>query len=152
MISQFQVFKSELLHFSRSPLKIVALFLYVFAAIYGLQNGYGLFVKHNKEITAIKSTVDESINEMMNQYASIEKGEIEKPRRDQTTPYWAIRNTPSNAFKNPSPNSQNTQNTCFTGITDAPSTDLPSGWYQSTLQINITSPPNTTTYYSTMSN
>ena len=46
-------------------------------------------------------------------------------------------------------NSQNTQNTCFTGITDAPSTDLPSGWYQSTLQINITSPPNTTTYYTT---
>ena len=103
MNRQFQVFKSELLHFSRSPLKIVALFLYVFAAIYGLQNGYGLFVKHNKEITAIKSTVDESISEMMNQYASIEKGEIEKPRRDPTTPYWAIWNTPSYAFKYPSP-------------------------------------------------
>ena len=68
-----------------------------------MQNGYGLFVKHNKEITAIKSTVDESISEMMNQYASIEKGEIEKPRRDPTTPYWAIWNTPSYAFKYPSP-------------------------------------------------
>ena len=52
-------------------------------------------------------------------------------------------------FKNPSPNAENTQNTCFTGISDAPTTDLPSGWYQSTLQINITSPPNTTTYYTT---
>ena len=65
MNRQLQVLKSELLHFSRSPLKIVALFLYVFAAIYGLQNGYGLFVKHNKEITAIKSTVDKSISEMI---------------------------------------------------------------------------------------
>ena len=68
-----------------------------------MQNGYGLFVKHNKEITAIKTTVDESISEMMNQYASIEKGEIEKPRRDPTTPYWAIWNTPSYVFKYPSP-------------------------------------------------
>ena len=52
-------------------------------------------------------------------------------------------------FKNPSPNVLNDQNTCFTGISDAPISDLPSGWYQTTLQINVTSPPNATTYYTT---
>ena len=52
-------------------------------------------------------------------------------------------------FRNPSPNVLNDQNTCFTGFTDEPSSDMSSGWYQSTLQVNITSPPNATTYYTT---
>ena len=52
-------------------------------------------------------------------------------------------------FRNPSPNVLNDQNTCFTGFTDEPSSDMSSGWYQSAIQVNITSPPNATTYYTT---
>jgi len=52
-------------------------------------------------------------------------------------------------FRNPSPNVLNDQNTCFTGFTGDPISDIPSGWYQGTIQVNVTSPPNATTYYTT---
>tara|TARA_Y100001970_G_scaffold283335_1_gene398197 strand:- start:2657 stop:3889 length:1233 start_codon:yes stop_codon:yes gene_type:complete len=75
----------------------------VFAIIYGCQNGLNLFEKQNKEIMTIKSKNEESISKMILQYEEIENGMQEKPRRDPTSPYWAIWNTPSYAFKYPSP-------------------------------------------------
>ena len=92
----------EFSHFSRSPFKITSLIFYVLAVIYGCQNGYALIKKHNDEITSIKSGYQSHIDKMLVQYEEIEKESIKKPRRDPSSPYWAIWNTPSYAFKYPS--------------------------------------------------
>ena len=103
MSEYIQIFRSEFLHMARSPFKIITLFLFIFAIIYGCQNGFDLFKKQNKEIITIIASNEESINKMILQYEAINNGLEEKPRRDPTIPYWAIWNTPSYAFKYPSP-------------------------------------------------
>lgn len=103
MIQYFKIVRSEFIHLTRSSFKIITLFLFLFALIYGCQNGYALFKKHNKEIMTINSKNQELIDKMVTQYEEIESGTKEKPRRDPTTPYWAIWSTPSHAFKYPSP-------------------------------------------------
>jgi len=92
----------ELLHLTRSPFKIISILFYMIAVIYGCQNGYNLFKKHNKEIISIKVDYDKSIDKMLDKYDEIENGTLNNSRRDPTTPYWAIWNTPSYAFKYPS--------------------------------------------------
>ena len=103
MNKYFEIALTEISHLTRSPFKIISILFYMIAAIYGCQNGYGLFKKHNNEITSIKNNYEESIEAMLVQYDGIENGSIDKPRRDPTAPYWAIWNTPSYAFKYPSP-------------------------------------------------
>ena len=95
--------QSEFAHFKRSPFKVISLILFLIAIIYGCQNGYDLLKRHNAEIMSIKSINEDSINKAIIQFEEIEKGTIDKPRRDPTIPYWAIWNTPSYAFKYPSP-------------------------------------------------
>jgi len=102
MNTYLEIFTSELTHLVRSPFKLVSQSLFVFALIYGCQNGLGLFSKQTKEISIIKSKNKESVQKMILQYEAIENGTQEKPRRDPTSPYWAIWNTPSHAFKYPS--------------------------------------------------
>ena len=102
MNKYFKISLIELLHLTRSPFKIISILFYVIAVIYGCQNGYNLFKKHNKEIMSIKANYEEHIGKMLGQYEEIENGTLDKPRRDPTTPYWAIWNTPSYAFKYPS--------------------------------------------------
>ena len=102
MNRSIQIFRSELTHLIRAPFKIITLSLFVFAIIYGCQNGLDLFEKQNKEISTMKSKNEDSVNKMILQYEAIENGSQEKPRRDPTAPYWAIWNTPSHAFKYPS--------------------------------------------------
>ena len=102
MNTYFEIFKSELTHLVRSPFKLVSQSLFVFALIYGCQNGLDLFHKQTKEISIIKNKNKESVQKMILQYEAIENGTQEKPRRDPTSPYWAIWNTPSHAFKYPS--------------------------------------------------
>ena len=103
MNTYIQIFRSELTHLTRSPFKVIALSLFVFALIYGCQNGLTLFKKQTKEIGTIKSKNEDLVHKMILQYEAIENGTQEKPRRDPTIPYWAIWNTPSHAFKYPSP-------------------------------------------------
>jgi len=103
MKNAFEITRSEFVHFIRSPLKVISLMLYVLALVYGCQNGFNLFKTHRSEIMAIKAKNGNSITKMILQYEEIENGLKEKPRRDPTTPYWAIWNTPSYAFKKPSP-------------------------------------------------
>ena len=102
MSKYFEIALTERLHLTRSTFKIISIVFYVIAVIYGCQNGYNLFKKHNKEIMSIQSDYDEFIENMLVQYEEIENGTLDKPRRDPTIPYWAIWNTPSYAFKNPS--------------------------------------------------
>ena len=103
MKKYIEIIQSEFLHLVRSPFKVISIILFVFAIIYGCQNGYDLFRTHNAEIMAIKANNNKSIDKMILQYEEIEKGIAEKPRRDPTIPYWAIWNTPSHVFKYPSP-------------------------------------------------
>ena len=102
MKNAFEITRSEFVHFIRSPLKVISLMLYVLALVYGCQNGFNLFKTHRSEIMTIKAKNGNSITKMILQYEEIENGLKEKPRRDPTTPYWAIWNTPSYAFKYPS--------------------------------------------------
>ena len=102
MNKYYQIALIEISHLARSSFKIISIFFYVIAVIYGCQNGYNLFKKHNKEIMSIKANYEEFIEERLVQYAEIKNGTLDKPRRDPTTPYWAIWNTPSYAFKYPS--------------------------------------------------
>ena len=102
MNTYIQIFRSELTHLTRSPFKMIALSLFVFALIYGCQNGLALFKKQTKEIDTIKSKNEDLVRKMILQYEAIGNGTQEKPRRDPTIPYWAIYNTPSHAFKYPS--------------------------------------------------
>tara|TARA_X000000950_G_scaffold277389_1_gene366711 strand:+ start:5298 stop:6614 length:1317 start_codon:yes stop_codon:yes gene_type:complete len=102
MNTYIQIFRSELTHLTRSPFKVIALSLFVFALIYGCQNGLALFKKQTKEIDTIKSKNEDLVRKMILQYEEIGNGTQGKPRRDPTIPYWAIYNTPSHAFKYPS--------------------------------------------------
>jgi ABC-2 type transport system permease protein len=103
MKKYIQIIRSEYIHLIRSPFKTLSLSLFVLAILYSCQNGYALFKKHNIEITNIVANNEDSIAKMLDQYEEIENGTQEKTRRDPTTPYWAIWNTPSYAFKYPSP-------------------------------------------------
>ena len=103
MNKYFEIALTEISHLTRSPFKVISILFYMIAVIYGCQNGYNLFKKHNKEIMSIKANYEASIEKMLVQYEGIENGSLDKPRRDPTAPYWAIWNTPSYAFKYPSP-------------------------------------------------
>ena len=67
---------------------------------------------------------------------------ISKGRLPDGTGNWCY-------FNAPSPNQSNSQNTCYSGITEIPALDLASGWYSAAQQVAITSPVNTTSYYTT---
>ena len=95
------IVQSEFAHFKRSPFKVISLILFLMAIVYGCQNGYDLLKRHDAEIMSIKSINEDSINKAIIQFEEIEKGTIDKPRRDPTVPYWAIWSTPSYAFKYP---------------------------------------------------
>lgn len=103
MKSYLRITQIEFVHLTRSPFKIVSIFLFVVAIVYGCQNGYALFKTQNEEIVSIKNINNNSIQERILEYKAIENGTKEKLRRDPTIPYWAIWNTPSYVFKYPSP-------------------------------------------------
>ena len=103
MNKYIQIGKYEFVHLLKSPFKIIALTIFVITIVYSCQNGYDLFKAHNDEINVIKVENDKSIAKMINIYEDLEKGEIEKPRRDPTNPYWAIWSLPTYVFKYPFP-------------------------------------------------
>ena len=90
MNTSILIFRSEFVHLIRSPFKAISLLLFIFAVIYGCQNGLSHFEKQNIEINIIKSKNEEMIKKMILQYEAIENGTEEKPRRDPTSPYWAV--------------------------------------------------------------
>ena len=99
----YKISKTEFIHLLRSPFKVVALILFVLAAIYGCQNGYDLYKKHHNEILSIKADNIKAINKMVLKYEELDQGIGERSRRDPSVPYWAIWSIPSYVFKYPSP-------------------------------------------------
>lgn len=90
-------------HFSRSPFKLVALALFVVAALYGLHNGARLYSKQKDEIEKINQRATEQTQKVLEYYDKGEKGPADRPWVDVTTPFWAIWNLPTYHFKTPSP-------------------------------------------------
>lgn len=97
------IFLYEWKHFIHTPFKLVALLLFVVAGVYGLHNGAALFKKQTDEIEKINEKVQEQKQEYISYYEKGEKGPADRPWIDLSTPFWAIWNTPSYHFKNPSP-------------------------------------------------
>lgn len=96
------IFLFELKHFWRSPFKVVAVILFILAAIYGLHNGAALYQKQTLEIEKISAKAEEQKSEILEYFNNGEKGPASRPWIDVTTPFWAIWNTPVYAFKKPS--------------------------------------------------
>jgi len=96
------IIQNEYKHFVRSKFKTFSLVLFIGAAVYGLQNGYELFQKHNSEIAAIKTKNTESVKTIESWFDEGKKGPEDRPWINITTPFWAIWNAPSTVVKTPS--------------------------------------------------
>lgn len=96
------IIQNEFRHFARSPFKTVSLILFIGAAVYGLQNGYGLFRKHNTKIAAIKTKNTESVQKIAGWFDEGKTSPDGRPWIDVSTPFWAIWNAPATAVKAPS--------------------------------------------------
>lgn len=89
------IIQNRFRHFARNSFKTVSLILFIGAAVYGLQNGYGLFQKQNKEITTIKTKNEEYVQKIVaDRYDKLDEHFKE--------PFIAIWNAPSTAIKSPS--------------------------------------------------
>ena len=101
-MKNLDIFLYEWMHFVRSPFKIVALFLFILSAIYGLHNGANLYHKQKAEIEKINQKVAEQQQKILAYYEKGEKGPKDRPWIDVTTPFWATWNVSTYAFKKPS--------------------------------------------------
>jgi ABC-2 type transport system permease protein len=97
------IFVNEWKHFTRSPFKIIALFLFTVASIYGLHNGADLFEKQKNEIERLNQETEAEIKNTLSYFDTGKKGPDEKPWVDNNEPFWAIYNAPTYQFKTPSP-------------------------------------------------
>lgn len=98
------IFLLEWKHFVRSPFKIIALVLFVIASVYGLHKGAKLQQEQSAEIEKIEKKVQENRQELIDNYYS--KGNFKNENRpwiDYSEPFWAIWNSNTYHFKNPSP-------------------------------------------------
>jgi ABC-2 type transport system permease protein len=102
-MKNLNIFLYEWKHFIRSPFKIVALLLFVLASIYGLHNGANLYEKQKAEIEKINQKAQEQKAKIIAYYDKGQKSPEGRPWIDFTTPFWAIWNVPTYAFKTPSP-------------------------------------------------
>jgi ABC-2 type transport system permease protein len=102
-MKNLNIFLYEWKHFLRNPFKIVALLLFVLASMYGLHNGANLYEKQKTEIEKINQKAEEQKQKIIAYYDKGEKSPEDRPWVDFTTPFWAIWNVPTYAFKTPSP-------------------------------------------------
>ncbi|MEL6820954.1 MAG: hypothetical protein AAFP70_04265 [Calditrichota bacterium] len=90
-------------HFTRSPFKIVALFIFIAAGIYALHNGAGLYHQQMKEINKVQEKVKKDRSEILAFYDAGKKGPESRPWVDVNNPYWAVWYASPTHFKTPSP-------------------------------------------------
>ncbi len=96
------VFLYEWKHFLRSPFKLIALLLFVIAAINGLHNGSALYKKQITEIQKIQQNVKEQKQQFFTRYDEGKLISEDRPWIDLSTPFWAIRSIPTYQIKAPS--------------------------------------------------
>lgn len=102
-MSILYTFLYELKHFSKSKAKVVAYFLFVFACLYALYNGFNLHDKQQITIASIEEKKQEGITKIKSWYDEGKIGPEDRPWIDITTPFWALWNAPTYTIKNPSP-------------------------------------------------
>ena len=97
------LFLYEWRHFSRSPIKIIALLLIVVASAYGLHKGANLHKRQRAEVEKIEQKVQEERQSYLKAY---QKGQMVPEDRewvDLSTPFWAIEYSWVYHYKTPSP-------------------------------------------------
>jgi len=97
------IFLYEWKHFIRSPFKIIAVVLFVFASIYGLYNGSTLYQKQKAEVEKIAQKIKAERQKNITAYENGEITDENRPWIDLGNPYQAIQNTGLYHFKSPSP-------------------------------------------------
>jgi len=97
------IFLFEWKHFIRSPFKVIALLLYMVAAVYGLHNGASLYQEQVLEIEKIKKSAKEERQKYISFYEEGKPGPEDRPWIDISTPFWSIWNNEIYHFKTPSP-------------------------------------------------
>lgn len=102
-MNTLEAFHYEFKHLTRSRLKVVSILLFCVAAIYGLENGLGLYQEQIEEINKIKIKNEQSSQEVITWFEQGKKGPEERAHIDITKPFWAIWYAPTWALKPPSP-------------------------------------------------
>ena len=103
-MSYLNIFLSEWRHLRRSPYKVLALLLFVGAAVFGLSNGQALYEGQSAEIARINSEVETARAEIIaNYYQKGIQGPEDRPWVDYMHPYWALNGTSLYHFKKPNP-------------------------------------------------
>ena len=97
-----RIFLFEWKHFLRTPFKIVAIVLFLVAAIYGLYNGSDLYEKQVAEIEDINEQIKEDQEMYLKQYEEGKLSPEDRPWVDMSAPFWAIRYSETYHFKEPS--------------------------------------------------
>ena len=62
------IFLLEWKHFFRSPHKVIAIFLFILASVYGIHNGVSLYQTHTNEISKIEQRVSEERQEFIKKH------------------------------------------------------------------------------------
>ncbi|MDN3205354.1 DUF3526 domain-containing protein [Algoriphagus sediminis] len=97
------IFLYEWKHFFRNPFKILAVFLFIVAGVYGLNNGYSLYQNQTAEIEKIHEKIQTEKEQYQQQYAEGKLTDDSRPWIDMASPFWAIWYTPTYHIKTPSP-------------------------------------------------
>lgn len=102
-MKSLNIFLYEWKHLSRSPFKLVALLLFIAAAIYGLHNGASLYQEQTAEIERIKEEIEKDRQPYLDLYDQGKTVLEARPWIDISTPFWAIWFNHIYHFKTPSP-------------------------------------------------
>ena len=98
------IFLLEWKHFIRSPFKVIAIFLFILASVYGIHNSVFLYQTQINEIAKIEKRVGEERQEFIKKHLAGDLSTNQNNNsRDYTSPYWALRQFPLYHFKKPSP-------------------------------------------------
>jgi ABC-2 type transport system permease protein len=93
------IFLFEFKHFYRSKYKVLALILFVFAGIYGIQIGKEKVAARQLELNKINQEESEKLAKIISWYDQGMKGPEDRPWIDINTPFWANWYTPTNLIK-----------------------------------------------------
>ena len=98
------IFLLEWKHFIRSPYKVIAIFLFILASVYGIHNSVFLYQTQINEIAKIEERVSQERQEFVKKHLAENQSTLQNNNsRDYTSPYWALRQFPLYHFKKPSP-------------------------------------------------
>ena len=98
------IFLLECKHFIRSPFKVIAIFLFILASVYGIHNSVSLYQTQINEIDKIEIRVSKERQEFVKKHLAEDQSTLQNNNsRDYTSPYWALRQFPLYHFKKPSP-------------------------------------------------